>query len=332
MTAAVIGAGSWGTTLAWLAARQGLEVALWARDTELAARIAVERCNPRYLPDLRLPDSVTATADLAAALRDRRLVIVAVPSVGLPDVAEQMAPHLAVGAIVVSATKGLDHATGRRMTVLLREALGPGPSLAALSGPNLSHEISAGQPAVTVVASTDQAAMGAVQSMLGSLWFRIYLNNDVAGVELGGALKNPMALAAGISDGLGYGDNAKAALMSRGMAEIRRLGVALGGRPETFGGLCGLGDLLATCHSRHSRNRTLGEQLGRGLSLAEATAQTDQIAEGVPTTRTALRLAGEAGVEVPLLAHLHAVLFEGLPVRAAVEQLLSRPATYEEVL
>jgi glycerol-3-phosphate dehydrogenase (NAD(P)+) len=201
--------------------------------------------------------------------------------------------------------------------------------IAALSGPNLAHEIVAGQPSASVVATPRLEVARRVQAVLSCDQFRVYASDDVAGVELGGALKNPLAIAAGIADGLGYGDNTKAALMTRGMFELRRLGVALGARECTFAGLCGFGDLLATCHSRQSRNRNLGEQLGRGQRLDEVLAASHQVAEGVPTTRTALRLAAEQGLEMPILEQLHAVLFAGKPVLEAARELMVRTLTEE---
>lgn len=329
MQAAVIGAGSWGTVLAALLAGQGVEVRLWARDPELAADIARHHANRRYLPDLPLPTNLRATGDLAEALAGQPFVLVVVPSVGVPAVAAAVAAHLAPGAVVISATKGLEHDTGRRMSVVLTEAFGGRHSVAVLSGPNLSHEIAAGLPSATVLAGAEDALLQPLWERLSSPRFRVYRNDDTAGVELGGALKNPLAIAAGICDGLGLGDNAKAALMTRGMHEIRRLGVALGARAETFSGLCGFGDLLATCGSPHSRNRRLGELLGRGLSLAEATAQSPQVAEGVPTTRTAVRLADRLGVELPILTELEHILFDEVPLREALAHLMARPIGHE---
>jgi glycerol-3-phosphate dehydrogenase (NAD(P)+) len=321
---AVIGAGSWGTALAWLLGHRGHRVTLWCRNPELASRIAAERVNAEYLPEVALPPAVRVSGDLGEVLDGAETVIVAVPSVGVPAIASAMAAVVAPDAAVVSAAKGLDHQTGERMTVVLAAALGPGHPVAALSGPNLAHEIAAAKPAAAVVAHPDHEVAGRLQGQLGTLTWRVYTNPDVAGVELCGALKNPLALAAGICDGLGVGDNAKAALMTRGMHEIRRLGVALGADPRTFAGLCGFGDLLATCHSPQSRNRTLGEQIGRGGDLAALQAASQQVAEGVPTTRTALMLARRHGVEMPIMSQLGAILFEGRPVRWAMGELMGR--------
>lgn len=321
---AIIGAGSWGTTLAWLLGARGVPVRLWARDARLAAELAARRVNTRYLPEVELPVDVEPTSDLAHALAGSAVALVVVPSVGVARIAQQMAPVIAPGTVVGSAAKGLDHETGRRMSVVLADALGPACPVAALSGPNLAHEVVARLPAAAVAAHPDDAVTGPLQALLSSATFRVYTNPDLAGVELCGALKNPLAIAAGICDGLCLGDNAKAVLMTRGMHEIQRLGVALGADARTFAGLCGFGDLLATCHSPQSRNRTLGEQIGRGRHLSELLAETSQVAEGVPTTRTAVRLAREHGVDMPILEELHAVLFADKPVQQAVEALMLR--------
>ncbi|MCC7493093.1 MAG: NAD(P)-dependent glycerol-3-phosphate dehydrogenase [Fimbriimonadaceae bacterium] len=326
---AVVGAGSWGTALAWLLASSGRPVRLWGRDATLVAELRAARVNRRYLPEAELPASVQPTADLAAAVAHAELVVVAVPSVGVPALATALATTVAPGALVVSATKGLDHQSGQRMTTVLATALGPRATVAALSGPNLAHEIVAGQPAASVLAAGDPAAAERAQRLLTTATFRVYRSADVAGVELGGALKNPLAIAAGIVDGLGFGDNTKATLLTRGMHEVRRLGVALGADERTFAGLCGLGDLLATCQSRQSRNRNLGEQLGRGRALADLLAATSQVAEGVPTCRTALRLAAAQGIEMPILSQLQEVLFAGKPAAAAARDLMLRDVTEE---
>ena len=292
--------------------------------------MTAERVNSRYLPELKLPANISFTSDLAVAVRDAQLVIVAVPSVGMADIATGLAGCLAPGTILISAAKGFDHATARRMTVVLADRL-PQALVGALSGPNLAHEIVAGQPSASVVATPDLETSRLVQQALSSPIFRVYSSSDIAGVELGGALKNPLAIAAGITDGLGYGDNSKAALMTRGMHEMRRLGVALGAQERTFAGLCGFGDLLATCHSHQSRNRNLGEQLGQGRKLPEILAESSQVAEGVPTTRTALRLAEAAGVETPILHLLNDVLFNDLPIGEAAVALMTREITDEFV-
>ena len=321
---AVIGAGSWGTALAWLLGEQNHRVLLWARDPGLARRMQPTGIDDRYLPEIGLPSNVRVTSELVEAVVGRDLLLIAVPSVGMPAIAGQLADLVHRGMIVTSATKELDHETGRRMTVVLGEALPDFVHLAALSGPNLAHEIVDRQPSASVVGAADERVAAEVQAALTCEIFRVYAHHDVAGVELGGALKNPLAIAAGICDGLGYGDNSKAALISRGIQEIWRLGVALGAKEQTFTGLCGFGDLLATCHSRQSRNRNLGEQLGRGRRLAELLAETTQVAEGVPTCRTALKLAREHGVEMPILSELARVLFEGKPILAAGRDLMLR--------
>jgi len=330
MQAAVIGAGSWGTTLAWLLAQHGAPVRLWARDPDLVEDLRAHHTNRRYLAEVMLPDNLTFTIDLADAVGGAQLVFVAVPSIGVADIAARLADCLAPETAVISAAKGLDHATGQRMTVVLADHL-PQAVVGALSGPNLAHEIAAGQPSASVVSTPRLKTSRLVQQALSTPIFRVYSSPDIAGVELGGALKNPLAIAAGIIDGLGHGDNSKAALMTRGMHEMRRLGVALGAQERTFAGLCGFGDLLATCHSRQSRNRNLGEELGKGRKLADILAESTQVAEGVPTTRTALRMAVEHEVEVPILRILHAVLFDDLPLPDAAMALMTREITDEFV-
>lgn len=320
----VIGAGSWGTAMAWLLGQEGHTVRLWARRPELAEAISNSRANPVYLPAAELPPSVSATADLGAALVGARLVLVIVPSVGLPTVARQMAELIEPGAMVVSLTKGLEQPTGRRMSAVLAAELPETVLIGALSGPNLAGEIVQGQPAAAVLGSTAESLLQEAQRVLCCTLFRVYTNRDLPGVELGGALKNPYAIAAGIVDGLGFGDNTKAALMTRGMHEMTRLGVALGADARTFAGLCGFGDLLATCHSRQSRNRNLGEKLGQGLKLADILQHSAQVAEGVPTTRTALRLAQEHGVKMPILSELGEILSDGKTAAEAVVSLMGR--------
>ncbi|HIE52939.1 MAG TPA: NAD(P)H-dependent glycerol-3-phosphate dehydrogenase [Armatimonadetes bacterium] len=322
---AVVGAGGWGTALAWLLAHKGQRVRLWGRTPELVKRLQTTRENYKYLPGVRLPEHILATADLPAALRDSELIIFAVPSCGVRTIAEQMRASVGFGAIVVSVAKGLDPTTGQRLSEVLAEILPPTTKIAVMSGPNLSREVVQGIPTTTVVASADPTVARRVQEIFNVPTFRVYTNPDVAGVELGGALKNVIAIGAGISDGLGFGDNTKAALVTRGLAEIRRLGVVLGARAETFSGLTGLGDLVATCASPHSRNRRVGFELGQGRSLEEiVAAMGGMVAEGIPTTATVYRLAQKYGVEMPITAEIYRVLFEGKSPRQAVADLMRR--------
>jgi len=322
---AVVGATSWGTTLAVVLARTGVPTALVTRTPEEADALDRERENRRLLPGVRIPEGVLIAPLRPEALEGAWLVVLAVPSRTMRENARRLAPLLRRGQAVLSASKGLEADTGLRMSQVLAQELPPGTPLAVLSGPNLAREIAEGLPASTVVASEDEATARRIQALLNSRRFRVYTSEDVVGVELGGALKNIVAIGAGICDGLGYGANAKSALLTRGLAEITRLGVALGANPLTFSGLAGLGDLVATCFSPLSRNRRVGEELGRGRPLDRILADLGHIAEGVDTTRATLPLARSAGVEMPILETIHAVLFEGLPLAEAVHRLMGRP-------
>jgi glycerol-3-phosphate dehydrogenase (NAD(P)+) len=331
--AAVIGAGSWGTALAIHLVRAGLAVRLWVREPEVCAGIAASGRNPWYLTDVDLPTgpagaAVVPTLDPAAALRDAELVVIAVPS-GFVAATLKDLPSAGPGVPVVSATKGLDPERHLRMSQLVAERFPEAP-VAALSGPTFAREVALGLPAACVVATTDEALGGRLQGQLGTRTFRVYTNGDVTGVELGGALKNVMAVATGLADGLELGDNARAALITRGLAEMTRLAVAMGARPSTLAGLAGLGDLVLTCTGALSRNRRLGMELARGRRPAEVEAETRMIAEGARTVTSARALARRHGVEVPICAEVAAVLFEGKPPRAALAALLDRAARPED--
>lgn len=322
---AIIGAGSWGTALSIALGGAGKAVRLWARRPALAEAINREGRNPDYLSQFPLPESVSATAEMADLLPGARLVVLAVPSQGVRPICEQLARHLTRDHGVVSAAKGLERDTGRRMSEVISACLDGSVSIGVLSGPNLAPEVAAGNATVTVAASEDRAFAGEVQAALSTPRFRVYTNPDVLGVELGGVLKNIIAIGAGVSDGLGFGDNTKAALMTRGLAEMIRLGVALGARAETFGGLSGMGDLIATCAGRKSRNHFVGCELAAGRSLDDILGDiAPQIAEGVETTPAALGLARSAGVEMPIAAAVHEVLFEGVAPMEAVRSLMTR--------
>jgi glycerol-3-phosphate dehydrogenase (NAD(P)+) len=327
---AVIGAGSWGTIAAALVAG-GKDTILWARRPDLAAAIASTGRNPDYLPDLALPDRLNATSDLASAVPGADLVVMAVPSHGFRDVFSSLAPHLDADAVVLSLTKGIEQGTLATMTRIVAEvASGLSASrIGVLTGPNLAGEIAAGQPTAAVVAFDDTDTAQSIQEVFMSPTFRVYTNRDVMGCELGGALKNVMAIAAGMSDGLGFGDNTRAALITRALAELTRLGVVLGGRPETFAGLAGMGDLIATCCSTKSRNHRVGVALAQGRSLQEVVGEMRMVAEGVKTTRSVLDLAERHGVEMPIAAHVGRVLYEGMHPKDAVLSLMTREARAE---
>lgn len=329
---AVLGAGSWGTALAWLAGGNGMPVRLWCRCPQQAEQLCRDRSNARYLPGVLLPPSVEATADLPLALGGAALVVVAVPAGAVRDVLRAAAAQLSPDAVVLLAAKGLEQESGLRLSQVAAEVLGSGVvgRSAVLSGPNLAGELVLRRPTATVVAAATPAAATLCRDVLGTGFFRIYGNPDVVGVELGGALKNPIALAAGITDGLDLGANARASLLTRGLAEMTRLGVAAGARAATFSGLSGLGDLVATAHSPLSRNYRLGVALGKGEPLGSALAALGQVAEGVPTSAAACRLAAALGVELPIVQALRDVLYQGLALPAAVAGLLSRPYRDED--
>jgi glycerol-3-phosphate dehydrogenase (NAD(P)+) len=319
----VIGAGSWGSALAQLLSTRGLPVTLWAHEPEQVDEINTRHTNELFLPGVTLHPNIRATADMTDAARADFLVVVP-PSQFLKSVAQQLAGSgVAPGVPLVCCTKGLEHHTGRLMTQVLEEFFPHNP-VAALSGPNHAEEVARGTPAAAVLAATDHDLAVDLQQFFNTDSFRAYSSDDVTGVELGGALKNIYAIAAGISDGLGLGDNAKSALVTRSLAEMIRLGTALGGQQETFYGLSGLGDLIVTCFSIHSRNRGLGERLAKGESLADIQKSTAMVAEGVPTARSAYEEARKRGLETPLLDTVHAVLFEGLTPREGLLHLLAR--------
>jgi len=325
-TIAIIGAGSWGTALSIALGQAGWRIKLWARRTKIADGINRARRNPEYLSEFTLPDSVQATADLPEAVVGADMVLLAVPSQGMRTVCEQIAGCIGGHQGLVSAAKGLEQETGRRLCEIVEECLGEGSArrIAALSGPNLAPEVAAGIATASVAACPNPQFAQAVQAALSTPRFRVYTNPDVVGVELGGALKNIIAIGAGVSDGLGFGDNTKAALLTRGLAEMTRLGVALGAKAETFRGLSGMGDLVATCAGQKSRNHRVGYQLAKGRKLEDILAAMAQIAEGVETTRAALRLAASVEVEMPIATAVHGVLFEGLPPLEAVRSLMTR--------
>ena len=327
---AILGAGSWGSALAWLLGTKGLEVRLWSRSADQAREMVAAGRNEPFLPGLALPPSVRATSDLPDALAGAALVIGAVPAQALRETLRAARPTLQAPLVIVA--KGLEEHTGRRLSEVAGEELGAEAPVAVLSGPNLAGEIVRGIPTATVAASSDAVLVSSLRDVFGTPRFRVYGNRDVAGVELGGALKNPIAVAAGISDGLGFGNNTKATLLTRGLAEMIRLGVAAGGLPATFTGLSGLGDLMATAHSPLSRNYRLGFALGRGEPLETAQEALGHVAEGVATTGAACVLAGQLEVEIPIIRELEGVLFRGNPAAEAVDRLMSRPYRDEEHL
>lgn len=322
MQVAVIGAGSWGTTVAHLCARN-TPTTLWARRSEVAEEIRDHHRNSRYLEGFDLDPSLRATASIEEAVGSADLLVMGVPSHVMRSTAQALAPFVRPRVPVISLSKGLEQGTRLRMTQVLDQAL-PGHPAGVLTGPNLAREILAGDAAATVVAMADSSIADALQAVLGNDLLRVYTNPDVTGCEIGGALKNVVAIASGMADGLGTGDNTRAAVITRGLAELTRLGVAMGGQASTFAGLAGMGDLIATCISPQSRNRYVGEQLGRGREVADVIDEMRMVAEGVKTSKVVVELGQEYGVDLPIATAVHAVVHEGVSARDAYRRLLGR--------
>lgn len=328
--AAVLGSGSWGTSFGKVLADAGTEVVLWSRREELAAKINESHENPDYLPGIVLPDRLRAVTDASEAVHGADFVVLAVPSQTLRANLAAVAASLSPTSVLVSLMKGVELGTMKRMSEVICEVAGvPMDRVAVVSGPNLAKEIAAGQPAATVVACEDPEAGLRLQAACNTPYFRPYTNLDVIGCELGGAVKNVIALATGIAEGMGFGDNTKASLMTRGLAETARLGVALGADPLTFSGLAGMGDLIATCSSPLSRNRTFGERMGRGESMEDLLALPHQTAEGVKSCRSILALAQAHGVDMPITENVVAICHDGVPLSAMMEAFMTREAKSE---
>lgn len=325
-TVAVIGAGSWGTALALLLGRKGVHVTLWDKDSEHIHRLELDRENKRYQPGHSFPGTISVTNDLATAVRGAQCVVMAVPSHGYRDVYRQLLPSLPENGLLVSVVKGIEIASGETMTGIMEEETPPGRKLrlGVLSGPSFAAEVADRQPTAVTVAFADLASAQAVQQLFATDYFRVYTSTDVIGLEICGAMKNIIAIAAGICDGLGYGLNTRAALMTRGLAEITRLGVALGGQQQTFAGLGGMGDLVLTCTGDLSRNRTVGLKLGSGLTLEQALSEMNMVAEGVKTTKSCYALAQRLQVEMPLLEQVYQVLYADKHCSDAVRELFQR--------
>ena len=332
---AVIGGGAWGTGIAIVLGRKGTHsVRLWAHEADVCESITQQRVNEKFLPGRRIPDSVTASSDLAAILHGAEIVVSVMPSQHCRALFERMRPLMPPSALIVSATKGLEEGSLLRMTEVIADVLkrddGTAAAIGALSGPTFAQEVARGDPTAITIASQDSALARTVQQEFSDPSFRVYTNSDAIGVELGGALKNIVAIAAGICDGLGFGHNSVAALITRGLAEMTRLVVACGGRAETMSGLAGLGDLVLTCTGGLSRNRSVGVELGRGEKLPEIiAAMHGMVAEGVFTTSAAVGLAHARGVEMPITEQMHAILHEGKSPREAIQVLMSRTGKSE---
>ena len=328
--AAVFGTGSWGTAFSMVLIDAGTDVTLWGRRPQLCEAITVRHENPDYLPGVALPETLRATNDPAEALDGADVVVIALPSQTLREHLRGWVPLLPRDAVLVSLMKGIELGTAKRMSEVLREVAGVDQEqVAVVTGPNLSREIAERQPAASVVACADAGVATMLQKACFTPYFRPYTNTDVIGCELGGAVKNVIALAVGMAAGMGLGDNARASIITRGLAETARLGVALGADPLTFSGLAGLGDLVATCSSPLSRNRTFGENLGRGMTLDQVVAATRQVAEGVKSCLSVLDLAGRTGVDMPITEAVVAVMHERLPPQVVLRALMARAAKAE---
>ena len=327
---AILGAGGWGTALAILWAKQGNPVTLWGNDEARTEKLRTTRENSQYLPGVQLPDSVQVTSQIADCA-GADLIVFVTPSKALRAVAEKFRSALCnPETILLSGTKGIEHGTGLRMSEILGQTF-PRNTIAVLSGPNLATEVARDLPTAAVLGCRRLECAEKLQRYLGSARFRIYTSDETTGIELGGALKNVFAIAAGVSDGLGLGDNSKAALVTRSLAELLRLGAAMGGKPKTFYGLSGAGDLIATCFSRHSRNRRVGEHLGRGQTLEQITAATPMVAEGIPTTRSAYECARKLNIETPIIDQIYSVLYENKKPDQAMQELLGRDQKAEKI-
>lgn len=331
---AVLGAGSWGTALSISLGHDGHPVTLWARRPEAAAFMQRERHNPTYLPGAPIPPAVTITSDLQEAAAGAGLWCFATPSQAVRETAAAVAPLASEGLIVISVAKGIENDTLLTTTQVLDDVLQPVPRahIGVLYGPSHAEEVAEGKPTTVVAAAYASDVAHEVQALFMTHRLRVYLNYDVIGVEIAGSVKNIMAIAAGIGDGLGYGDNTKAAIVTRGLAEIKRLGLAMGAESSTFAGLAGIGDLVVTCMSRHSRNRYLGEQIGRGRTLAEVEREMTMVAEGVRTTKSVYALAQRYHIEMPITEAVYAILFEGKQPQEAVDELMARAAKREDWL
>jgi glycerol-3-phosphate dehydrogenase (NAD(P)+) len=320
----IVGAGSWGTALAALWAKDGRSISLWGNNAQRIAQVQETRENADYLPGLPLPENVRATHELEDC-QNADLIVFVTPSMAFRDTAVRVrdAGVKKSGTILLSCTKGIEHGSGMRMSEVLSEIFPLNP-IAVLSGPNLAVEVVRGLPTATVIGSANENYAIELQRFLGSEHFRIYTSDDVVSIELGGALKNVFAIAAGVSDGLGLGDNSKAALITRALAELLRLGKRMGGNERTFYGLSGVGDLIATCFSKYSRNRRVGERLGRAETLAQIQADMKMVAEGIPTAKSAFECGRRLEVETPIIDQIYAILYQGQPLLLAMQELLGR--------
>lgn len=324
----VIGSGSWGTAISITLANNGNNVLLWSRKQETTDMLNATRKNSKYLPDVTIPENIRFTSDMSLCA-DADIIVIATPSHTIRSVSRQLSPYVKNGQIIVSISKGFDEENHQRLSEVIKSEI-PGSIVAAMSGPSHAEEVCKNLPTTNVVACEDINIAQYIQNIFNSQSFRVYTSDDIIGVELGGSLKNVIALCAGISDGLGYGDNTKAALMTRGMAEIVRLGMAMGAKYETFTGLSGIGDLIVTCTSMHSRNRRAGILIGQGRSVQQAQEEIGMVVEGIKTAKAVYKLSKKYNVEMPISEQAYMVLFEGYPVQDCVANLMSREAKPED--
>lgn len=330
MRVAVIGAGSWGTAIAWLLDQKGYEVSMWAREEDIAQKITETHHNPVYLPHAEFSERVSASSDMETVLKGADSAVMVTPSVGVRTTAEMMKPFVADDLPIVILSKGVEGHTSMLMTQVLEDVFGNPARIAGLSGPNHAEEVSKGIPSATVVAANNMKTAEYFQQLFSTNFFRVYTNDDVIGVEMCGAGKNIVAIACGMCDGLGLGDNTKASLMTRGIAELARLGETVGANPRTYMGLAGMGDMIVTCTSKHSRNRALGELIAKGGTLEEFEEKTRMVAEGAVACKTIHELAQKKGIELPLTKVVHDILYNGHSPREAAEYLMERPVRKEQ--
>ena len=326
---AVIGSGGWGTAIASLLAHNGHKVTLWSYFKEESQALSSDRENKKFLPGVILPESVSYTASLEEAAKDAEIIVMVTPSQAIASTAKALSPYVKEGTVIVNASKGLEQETQKRLSVVIKEAI-PQAKVAVMSGPSHAEEVGRQLPTTNVIACDDMSVAESLQEVFMRDTFRVYTSDDMVGVELGGALKNVIALCAGVTDGLGLGDNAKAALMTRGMAEISRLGVSMGADPLTFLGLSGMGDLIVTCTSMHSRNRRAGILIGEGMSPEQAVSEVKMVVEGFYTTKAAYALAQKMNVEMPIVEKAYSVLFENADPKEAVMSLMVREKREEK--
>lgn len=324
----VLGAGSWGTALSIVLANNGNNVSLWTLNETQKEIINSKKTNDKYLPNIKIPENIQATCDLESALKDSEIIVLSVPSQAIRDVCKKIKDYITPNQIIVNTSKGLERNTGLRISEIVYSEI-KNARFAVLSGPSHAEEVALNLPTTITVASKSNEDAIKVQSLFNNNNFRVYTNTDIIGVELGGTLKNIIAFGAGICDGVGYGDNTKSALITRGLAEIKRLGVSLGANAETFSGLSGVGDLIVTCTSKHSRNRKAGMLIGQGKNLEETLQEVQMVVEGIVATEVAYILSKEKGIEMPITEAIYSVLYNNIPAKKAVEDLMSRDSKSE---